>query len=560
MVFKFTNVKLTFSLMRVRAALTLLPQGARFCLLALTMQLSLSAASAQGGLYLVPESMVTRLPGAIQIQHGDAFISYVEGLGWLPDGPDIAPVEIGGRIYLSELLLEHISVKLPRLTGVRLGEQDGLRIVLDLANMPVGESLSLAGEGSLAEGEVLSVELPEVLVPAEGGELLGDGLDADIEVVLDSSAARPRLLISGPATAYRTFFLAEPSRVVIDLTFPRFAEVREEARFIREGVRYRRFAAPTRDGSSGVHVLEIAPGRGRFKVVGQSLSAEPLSRLARGGLAAINAGYFDTESARAIGLLRVGGVVLSLPFSGRPSEAPFLGRASIGFGSGAPVIDRVRSELNLRTADGRYPVGATGAQGDGVQGVVGVHLQRGETVGSGRHTLVVVGKTDGRVIYNGLGPQTVPDGGFVVVYEPEFSPLGRLDPGAPAALEPSFTPPVFDAVHDAVEGGPLLIYDGLPAYNPDAENFIGDILTKRTQQAAIGVRADGTVLFVTADAMVARDLIPLFQSLGADRAMRLDSGGSATLYADGRVLNRRLQRPVVSAIVYLEDAAASRGD
>jgi len=33
--------------------------------------------------------------------------------------------------------------------------------------------------------------------------------------------------------------------------------------------------------------------------------------------------------------------------------------------------------------------------------------------------------------------------------------------------------------------------------------------------------------------------------------MRLDSGSSATLLVDGQVVNRRTQRRVVSAIVYL---------
>jgi len=56
-------------------------------------------------------------------------------------------------------------------------------------------------------------------------------------------------------------------------------------------------------------------------------------------------------------------------------------------------------------------------------------------------------------------------------------------------------------------------------------------------------------LLVAADNMVARELVPLFLSLGARYAMRLDSGTRSTLYAAGRIINRSSERPIVSAIV-----------
>lgn len=70
-----------------------------------------------------------------------------------------------------------------------------------------------------------------------------------------------------------------------------------------------------------------------------------------------------------------------------------------------------------------------------------------------------------------------------------------------------------------------------------------------TQQAAIGVRADGSVVLVAAESMVAADLVPLLQQLGVRDALRLDSGGSTTLYAAGEVVNRRSEREVANAIV-----------
>ena len=99
----------------------------------------------------------------------------------------------------------------------------------------------------------------------------------------------------------------------------------------------------------------------------------------------------------------------------------------------------------------------------------------------------------------------------------------------------------------------MLVSGGQPAFEPDQEQFERGqrILDQYTQQAAVGVKADGTVLFVAADNMIAEELVPLLLSLGAEQAMRLDSGGSTTLFVDGEVVNRERERRVVSAIVFV---------
>jgi exopolysaccharide biosynthesis protein len=46
--------------------------------------------------------------------------------------------------------------------------------------------------------------------------------------------------------------------------------------------------------------------------------------------------------------------------------------------------------------------------------------------------------------------------------------------------------------------------------------------------------------------------VPLFLSLGADRAMRLDSGASTSLYLEGQIVNRQTaERRVVTAIIFV---------
>lgn len=154
---------------------------------------------------------------------------------------------------------------------------------------------------------------------------------------------------------------------------------------------------------------------------------------------------------------------------------------------------------------------------------------------------------------NKVGPRTVPPDGFALVYDPARRDLALINEGDSAALELDFQPEVFETVRYAVEAGPLLVSGGRSAFDPALEAFRrGErILDDYTQQAAVGVKADGTVLLVAADNMIAEELVPLMLSLGGYDAMRLDSGGSTTLFIDGEVVNRTSERRVVSAIVFV---------
>ena len=61
---------------------------------------------------------------------------------------------------------------------------------------------------------------------------------------------------------------------------------------LHPGVAYRRTTVATNEGPSFVDVVEIAPGSGEFRVVGESYVPRTLSELSSGGLVGINAGYF----------------------------------------------------------------------------------------------------------------------------------------------------------------------------------------------------------------------------------------------------------------------------
>lgn len=423
-----------------------------------------------------------------------------------------------------------------RATDIRFGGSGSIRVVFDLAGAvdrtALGRSVQ---QGRLEEGQRLELSLPPLQLPVGDIEPYNN-----IEVTAFTTATETRVSLLGPTMSYRSYILESPLRYVIDIVPLSFANVTPETREIRPGIIYKRFAAASSAGSTGVHVVEIAPNTGEFRVVGSSGIGAPLTTLASGSLAGINAGYFDTQNFAAIGFLKVDYGLTSFPSRNR---------ASIAFnGVQPPVIGRVQAQLNVRINGQIYFSKSASDMATKLE----VHTQANALVGNPTKGVITV--SGGRVVENKIGPRAVPPGGFALVYEPDIRDLALIDEGNQAAIEVEFAEPAFGHSRYAVEGGPLLVQNGQPAYQPDLENFKqGDrILDGYTQQAAIGVKPDGTVLLVTADNMVASDLIPLFLSLGADRAMRLDSGSSTSLYLEGKIVNRQTtERRVVSAIIFV---------
>jgi len=513
----------------------------------------LGMAGAQGGSYwpLYPDSFA--LDGSVIHVQGPLGEDYfIPGIGWSSGSDDPPPQVSGGELLLAPESLERLGFSRsgdpvtptpepvparraaePQGVSVRFGGDVQVRIVVDLPHVRSSLALQELNEsGRLESGEVLEFDLPH-----DGSHVSIAERYGDIHVRLDSLGSRLRLRVQGPSISYFTFTLDEPTRFVIDAVPLRDAVVDERSRQLRPGVTHRVLAAQTPVGQSEVQLLEIEPGYGELRVVGVNGAAEPLSRLAGGAYAAINAGYFDTQTNQTVGLLQIDGSLLSLPSRNR---------ASFGVGPNGPLIARTGASVHIDIGAQTLVRNSNGTS-DGVQ----LYTSAGALVGSPRRGQLVV--DEGRVIANRIGPVRVPAGGFVLAYPPADRELALVDPGARLDVDVRLEPGGFNFARHAVEAGPLLVENGFPAFDPEAENFPRGqrILDAYTQQAAIGVRPDGTVLMLAASAMRAQDLVPLFLELGASDAMRLDSGSSTTLIADGQVLNRTSERRIVSGIVYV---------
>jgi hypothetical protein len=541
-------------------------------LLLLLVLIPLATAYAQEERYRLAGADLVEEAGAWLLRYEGHELRYLPGVGWLGDDLGAAPTRVAGNVYVSAATLAALGVERPRLERVRSSRGDAVRLVFDISGLPTRTPLEqLAQEGVLAAGEPLQLRLPRLLLPLEPAS----GVPG-IELSVREGLIRTEIDISGPAMHYRVFALDEPTRLVVDLTphepLPAAptvsappgplppSEVAEAAldaadarwlepfdlsppvasRPLHPAVIHRELRVPVPGGTSRVDILEIDPSYGEFRVVGESFVPRTLSQLSDGGLAAINASYFDTRNHLSIGFLRIDHTLLSLPSRNR---------ASIGFGVGRPIIDRVAVDLSVRVN------GRAAFQGIVTENEVVVHTSAGYLVGSPTRGALVV--EQGRVVENKIGPRRVPEGGFVLVYEPDIRELALADEGDLLSYSARFVPDAFNRVRYAVEAGPLLVQGGRPAYAPDLEAF--DVVNpesnvnRRTTRAAVGVREDGTVLFVTATNMTASELVPLFLSLGAVDALQMDSGGSSTLVAKGQVINRPAssQRQIATAIVFV---------
>lgn len=514
---------------------------------ALALLTLLGAASAQlatdslepadEALYRLPGATATLGADAITVSYGGRSLTYVAGIGWSEGIDAPAPLVLGSEVALAPAVLSALDVFLPRLLSVRTSGEAEVRIVLDLHDLDYAMLAGLGGEGALSAGQPLTLTLPQLLLPVAQPEEF-----AGIELQLASGIGQTQFTAVGPAMTYRYFALTAPNRLVVDLIPQRQLDQPETLQVLGPGATYRRINYRGSAGGSVVHVVAVAPGFGEFRVVGESRGAATVTQLASGAPLAINAGYFDTANFDAIGYLLVDNGLLSLPSRNR---------ASIAFGEGVPVIDRVRASVKLHTPTGLVELALGNGERTGVVSVPGAF--------AGTPDMGVLVVADGVVVENKIGPRRVPNasGAYALIYPPANRQLALLDSGDRVYLDALLEPAGFVGARYAVEAGPLLLKGGIDAYQPDLEGFaLGQrILDGLTQQAAIGLTADGTVLMVVAETMRAADLIPLFQLLGAQDAMRLDSGSSSTLLVDGRVVNRRTQRRVVSAIVYLPTVA-----
>jgi hypothetical protein len=306
------------------------------------------------------------------------------------------------------------------------------------------------------------------------------------------------------------------------------------------------------------------------------MHADTVEGIARsaGAIAAVNGGYFNRDNGEPIGLLKVGGELVSDTGSAR--GAVVLGHQSDGRTS--LVFDRLAAKVTLTyTVKGQtYSVPINGVDTTRARGRLMLYTPKyhADTDTAPTGTEWVLDGSPLRVIdvRMNFGHTRIPPRGAVLSFGGTDLPpeLAALVEDVTVTFHTKWTsvyatdPSVLDASHDIVAGAGLLRRDGEIVQDWSSEGLNPDDFTRaRHPRTMVGVDKAGYIWLAVVDGrqpsysigMTFDDLQRLCTRLGLVSALNLDGGGSTTMVVNGQLMNRVSDstgpRPVSDALVVL---------
>ena len=398
---------------------------------------------------------------------------------------------------------------------------------------------------------------PKITLPSGG--VLGSGVTVEnLDQGFVRISAHGRYEVDRP----RLFTLAGPPRIVLD--FPkRWERARVEDPW--RGIQRTWYSIGTEAGPVIAHVIlaDVGPGspvRAKVAVAGrESRARQPLSTIARShsALAGVNGGYFAPTTGDPIGLLIQGGEWVRFPYQSRTSL--LISR------SGQLAMSRYGCRAVVTVGPHSLPVGGLNEwlRGDGVK-LLTRRWGPSWTPGPGQMCLQVRGGAVTQITppSTGPGPEVpIPDDGFLIAAQGAgaHALLASVGVGARVGFQAGLEP-ALEGVWDGLGGGPAILRGGQWVDSGAAEGFGSDITSGRNPRTAIGITARGELLLLVVDGrrpgysvgMTLAEVAALLARLGAVDAMVLDSGGSSTMFFDGRVVNSPsdgAERPIPNALL-----------
>lgn len=451
------------------------------------------------------------------------------------------------RKWISRFLLAGmlLTAGLPAAQAARVSQLRGgvtpnrARVVMNL-DTPVGYSSRVVGntlivnlKGKAARTEMVRLRDPRI----QKATLEPYGSGSRLVVVFRKSVP-----------AYKIFLLKNPQRLVVD--FPRSGgsstTVRKPSgsgQWLGRGLTYKAGRVNYGAGQVKTYTLTLAPSS-EFKLdfipgYGKTIQRGTLSMIQKrsGAVALVNASYFDSD-IWVVGNLKIRGKWLGMESTPRTGLViPSSGIPSIQSGlsySGTVIrpdgktfaiggVDRMRLENEMILFnDGYDDTTDTNSYGTEVKLVNGVvsDISKAGSMSLTAGSTVLSGNGSAAAFLNGLRR-----GDKVVIRQT----LGNS---------------VADAAASVGSAGPQLVRDGQVAVTSDEEEIASDIADGRAPRTGVGIKKDGTVLIVVADGrsddsagFTLDEFARYFVSLGADRAMNFDGGGSSEMVINGKIMN-----------------------
>ncbi|MGF7184598.1 hypothetical protein GGQ84_000682 [Desulfitispora alkaliphila] len=308
---------------------------------------------------------------------------------------------------------------------------------------------------------------------------------------------------------------------------------------------------------SSVRDIEVKPVNAGNRIG----DTETLSSMAGkyGAVAAINGGFYGNQQGRR---LPIGNLLLE----GQLLSQSHYNRTSMGISGANEVMFGFFNPVTRVIMPGGELVEVTAVNTFG--GERGVYFYTGEwngTVSGGERLNLVLEQRDGqnyKIAQITSGTVTVKPGQAVLSFRGEQRDLGNnLHVGALLRKDVQYNADFWSRAEHLLTAGPLLVDKGEPVFQAIDEGFTGSVL-QPNPRSAIGKTADGKLLMVVAEShnggsgrvgLTLEEMALLMAQLGAVEAMGLDSGGSSTLWAGDKVVNRvaNYQRSIPNAILVL---------
>ncbi|MDQ7843887.1 MAG: phosphodiester glycosidase family protein [Armatimonadota bacterium] len=367
--------------------------------------------------------------------------------------------------------------------------------------------------------------------------------------------ARIYLDLKKPAR-YKTFIKYHPQAVAVLVIPPWMATTP-----LPPSVAYEKMRVATGRGSTAVHVLRVDPRASDVEIrpviagdVGAGMETTSVVATRYDAVAGINGGFFSGTGA-PLGMVVIDGELVSAPL---PRRSVFAITRD-----GEPFIRAFEFQGRVQTA-GNVVLWVSAVNRPPHAGAVAVYTPRYGPLTPALPTAAVV--REGIVQRFASGRIMIPDRGYVLAVNQNDAALltRHLTIGERVTVRFTLWPEA-DLV-SALGGGPRLVKDGRVFVPFFWEWFPFRLFAQRAPRTAVGITAQGKLIFVTVDGrsrrntgMTLDELARLMVSLGAREAMNLDGGGSATMVVGGRTVNEPsdgAERPVGSALLILRAGSA----
>ncbi|MDB9529050.1 phosphodiester glycosidase family protein [Oscillatoria sp. CS-180] len=344
----------------------------------------------------------------------------------------------------------------------------------------------------------------------------------------------------------RVWSLTNPHRIVVDIS-----QVDVVPRDIQwaPGVRWRQEYITVGDRAFPVHQIWLdLSSETQLQPIWsnpvQLPGITPLVTMAANSRAAvaINGGFFNRNNQLPLGAIRSNSQWIS---------GPILNRGAIAWTpEGQSALSPLALSYGLTTAQGEtFPVNHINS--GYVQAGIGLYTAawgRTYTPVSDRETLVTVNQN--QVVQQTVtgaantGTYSIPPEGYVLALRSFNSATPSLSPGTTVSLSPDLRPQRFAEFPFAIGGGPILLQNGRINADARAEGFSDAFAAQAAPRSVIATTPNGNMILAAIHyspggrGPTLRETAQIMQQLGAQDALNLDGGNSASLYLGGHMINR----------------------